>query len=370
MTQKQNPIQAVQEHGQSIWYDNIRRSMLASGELWALAQDGIMGVTSNPTIFEKAIAGSQDYDQTLLHLADQALSSDELFEILAVEDIRAAADIMRPVYERTSGQDGFVSLEVRPSLAHEYQATVDEAIRLFNTLDRPNVMIKVPATAAGIRAVESLIAAGANINVTLIFSVQQYIAVAEAYISGLEQRAAAGKPVHGIASVASFFVSRIDSAVDPQLESAGADALLGRIAIANAKVAYARFESIFNGDRWQRLAALGARVQRPLWASTGTKNPAYPDTLYIDALIGPHTVNTVPPATLQAFKDHGKVSRTVDSGQAIAVADLEKLQELGIDINAVSNKLLDDGVASFANSYDALVLSIETKLAELKNEPA
>ncbi len=314
MTDKSNPILAVQAFGQSIWYDNIRRAMLTSGELERLVENGIVGVTSNPTIFEKAIAGSQDYDDTLLALAERELSSEEIFEILALEDIRGAADILRPVFERTSGKDGYVSLEVRPTLAHDVQGTIEEALRLFAALDRPNVMIKVPATVEGIQAVEALTAEGVNVNVTLIFSVHQYEAVAEAYIAGLEKRVAAGQPINAIASVASFFVSRIDTAVDAQLEAAGNRSLLGRIATANAKVAYARFLDLSSGERWKRLAEQGARVQRPLWASTGTKNPTYPDTTYVDSLIGPDTVNTVPPSTLQAFKDHGHAVSTLGTG--------------------------------------------------------
>ena len=368
MTDKNNPVIAAQALGQSIWYDNIRRAMLTSGELQRLVENGITGVTSNPTIFEKAIAGSQDYDNTLLDLADKGLSPEAIFEALAIQDIRAAADILRPVFESTGGQDGYVSLEVRPTLAHDVQVTIDEALRLFAALDRPNVMIKVPATEQGIQAVEALTAQGVNINVTLIFSVQQYAAVAEAYLSGLEKRVAAAQPIDAIASVASFFVSRIDSAVDLLLENSGDQALMGKIAIANAKVAYARFREIFSGERWERLSEIGARVQRPLWASTGTKNPTYPDTTYVDALIGPDTVNTVPPATLWAFKDHGHVDRTLDTGLEDGRAYLEKLRILDIDLNAVAQKLLDDGVNAFIKSYNALILSIAEKQARLKKD--
>lgn len=365
MTDKNNTIIAAQALGQSIWYDNIRRAMLDSGELQRLVDKGITGVTSNPTIFEKAIAGSQDYDQALLSLAGQELSTDAIFEVLALDDIRAAADILRPVYERTSGKDGYVSLEVRPTLADDLQGTIDEARRLFAALNRPNVMIKVPATAEGVQAVEALTAEGINVNVTLIFSVQQYQAVAEAYIAGLEKRAADGYAIDNLASVASFFVSRIDTIVDERLASAGNHDLLGKIAIANAKVAYARFGEMFSGERWARLAMLGARVQRPLWASTGVKNPAYPDTLYVDALIGPDTVNTVPPATLQAFLDHGHVMSTLGAGLQDAAADLEQLRTLNIDLDEIARKLLDDGVGAFIKSYRALLLAIEEKRARL-----
>ena len=366
MTDKNNPILAVQAFGQSIWYDNIRRAMLTSGELERLVENGIMGVTSNPTIFEKAIAGSQDYDNALLDLEEREFSSKEIFEILAVEDIRAAADILGPIFERTDGQDGYVSLEVRPTLAHDVQGTIDEALRLFAALDRPNVMIKVPATDEGIQAVEALTMEGINVNVTLIFSIPQYEAVAEAYIAGLEKRLAAGQPINAIASVASFFISRIDAAIDSQLETAGNRSLLGKIAIANAKVAYARFLEMSSSERWERLTGRGAQVQRPLWASTGTKNPNYPDTTYVDSLIGPDTVNTVPPATLQAFKDHGHIDSTLETGLEDATAYLEQLRALDIDLNAVAQKLLDDGVSAFINSYDALILSIEGKQAQLK----
>jgi transaldolase/glucose-6-phosphate isomerase len=361
-----NSIRKVQSFGQSIWYDNIRRAMLTSGELQRLVENGIMGVTSNPTIFEKAIAGSQDYDDTLLALADETLSPQQIFERLATEDIRAAADILRPVYERTGGKDGYVSLEVRPTLAHDVQETIEEALRLFAALDRSNVMIKVPATLEGIQAVEALTAQGVNVNVTLIFAVQQYVAVAEAYMAGLEKRVAAGQPVDTVASVASFFISRIDAAIDSQLETAGNQNLKGKIAIANAKVAYAEFLEIFSGERWARLAELGARVQRPLWASTSTKNPTYPDTTYVDSLIGPDTINTVPPATLQAFKDHGDVGGTLEAGLEDAGDYLDQLHVLGIDLNAVARKLLDDGVRAFIKSYDALIQSIGEKQARLK----
>lgn len=361
-----NSIKKVQYFGQSIWYDNIRRAMLTSGELQRLVENGIMGVTSNPTIFEKAIDGSQDYDDALLGLGKQALAPDDIFEILALEDIRAAADILRPVYTQTQGKDGYVSLEVRPTLAHDMRGTIKEALRLFADLDRPNVMIKVPATDEGIQAVEALTAAGVNINVTLIFSLEQYEAVSEAYISGLEKRATEGLPINTIASVASFFISRIDAAIDPQLISAGNKVLLGKIAIANAKIAYSRFLSIFSGKRWKRLEVLGARVQRPLWASTGTKNPAYSDTTYVDSLIGSDTVNTVPPATLQAFKDHGQVERLLETGFEDARDYLDQLGTLGIDLDEVAQRLLDEGVRAFIKSYEALLLSIEEKQARLK----
>jgi transaldolase len=363
-----NPIKKVQSLGQSIWLDNIHRAMILTGELQRLVDNGIMGVTSNPTIFEKAITGSQDYDRAILDLIRQELSAEEIFEVLAVEDIRAATDVLQTVYQLTKGKDGYVSLEVRPTLAHDLQGTIEEATWLFMALERPNVMIKVPATTEGIQAFETLTAQGVNVNVTLMFSISQYQVVARAYISGLEKRLASGQPIDTIASVASFFVSRIDTAVDSQLEKVGNETLLGKIAIASAKVAYARFREIFRGEHWERLAESGGQVQRPLWASTGTKNPDYSDTLYVDSLIGPDTVNTVPTATLQAFEDHGRVEPTLETGLEDAETNLEQLKGLGIDLNSVTQKLLDEGVSSFTKSYNDLILSIEDKQDRLKKD--
>ena len=358
----------VQVLGQSIWNDNIRRAMLTSGELQRLLDDGVVGVTSNPTIFEKAIAGSGDYDDELRTLANEGRDIDEIYEALVLADIAAAADLLRPIHDRTNGRDGYISLEVRPTLAHDTDGTIAEARRLFSTLGRKNVMIKVPATREGIPAIEALIAEGMNVNVTLIFSLAQYEAVAEAYLSGLEKRTASGSALHEVASVASFFVSRVDAAVDQQLEALGETQLMGRIAIANFKHAYARFGEIFSSPRWEKLAAQGARVQRPLWASTGTKNPLYPDTLYVDSLIGPDTVNTVPPATLQAFIDHGRVAPTLEAGLDEARADLTRLSELGVDLAAITQKLQDDGVSAFAQSFVALMGSISEKRQRLLAE--
>jgi len=364
-------LHELAELGQSIWYDNIRRPLIEDGGLQALVDSGVAGVTSNPSILEKAIAGSSDYDQALAGIVGQDLSDVELYEALAIEDIQRAADILRPVYERTAGLDGYVSLEVSPELAHDTAATVDEARRLFAALGRPNILIKVPATPAGIPAIETLIGAGININVTLIFSQAHYEAVAWAYVAGIEKLAAAGGDLAGVASVASVFVSRADTAVDRALEALGSEealSLRGKIAIANAKVIYARFHEIFGGERWSALAAQGARVQRPLWASTSTKNPDYPDTMYVDALIGPHTVNTVPPATLQAFLDHGTVALTVEEGLAEARAQLDRLAGLGIDLEAVMQQLQDDGVAAFAQSFESLLTSVGEKYARLQAE--
>jgi transaldolase/glucose-6-phosphate isomerase len=358
MTEK---LKELSNLGQSIWYDNIRRAMLTNGEFEELIASGVLGVTSNPTIFEKAIAGSADYDTALKEFFAAGLDLDTIYEKLVLDDIAAAADQLRPVYERTNGLDGFVSVEVRPTLANDTKGTIIEARHLFNALNRPNIMIKVPATPQGIPAIETLIAEGINVNVTLIFSLRHYETVAEAYLAGLEQRIASGGDISQVASVASFFVSRVDSAVDRELDQVGNSSLKGKIAIANSKAAYIRFGQIFSGERWGKLAAAGARVQRPLWASTGTKNPEYPDTLYIDSLIGPDTVNTVPPATLNAYRDHGQVGQTLDSDLDQANAQLEELSDLGIDLDSITQKLQDDGVAAFANSFAALMKSLSEK---------
>ena len=358
-------LHALANLGQAIWLDHIRRSLITSGELQELIEEGVTGVTSNPTIFEKAIAGSTDYDDALHLLVDAGKTTAEIYEALVLEDIQRAADLLRPIYERTGGSDGYVSLEASPKLAHDTASTVTEVRHLFTALERPNVMIKVPATRAGIPAIETLIGEGININVTLIFSLAQYRAVAGAYIAGLEKLAAAGGDATRIASVASFFVSRVDTAVDQALEEMGEKELQGKIATANGKAAYALFREIFSRARWERLVALGARVQRPLWASTGSKNPLYPDTLYVDSLIGPDTVNTLPPATLQAFLDHGRVSPTLEADLQEARARLARLADLGVDLQAITQQLLDDGVAAFAESFEALMVSIAEKREQL-----
>ncbi len=348
--------------GQAIWLDHIQRSFISSGELEDLVRQGLRGITSNPSIFEKAIAGTSEYDSELRELAGQGRSVQEIYEALAIRDIQEAADILRPVYDQSLGVDGYVSLEVRPDLAHDTQATIVEARRLFGALGRPNVMIKVPATREGVPAVTSLIGEGINVNVTLIFSLKQYEGVAEAYLAGLERRVAAGEDVHGVSSVASFFISRVDTAVDRELEgSEQGRGLLGKTAIANAKMAYRRFNRIFSGERWQTLAGLGARVQRPLWASTGTKNPDYSDTLYVDTLIGPDTVNTVPPATLDAFLDHGEVAPTLEEGLEEARAGLKNLAELGIDLGAITDELQDQGVVAFAKAFEGMMAGVADK---------
>jgi transaldolase len=364
-------IAELKKIGQSIWFDFIRRSIITSGELDALVDKGLTGVTSNPAIFEKAIAGSSDYDEDIKQIIKTDKSVEEIYEALAFTDITLATDVLKPVYESTNGKDGYVSLEVSPKLADDTDSTIVEARRLFETVNRPNLMIKVPATPAGIPAITELIASGVNVNVTLIFGLENYKAVADAYIAGLEKLAQEGPSVNGghpsdkVASVASFFVSRVDTAVDKALEEKGNTDLKGKIAIANAKVAYAEFKTIFSGPRWQQLAANGARVQRVLWASTGTKNPDYSDTLYVDELIGPDTVNTLPPATLESFLDHGKIAETITLELDKASQQLAELADLGIDLEAVTQKLQQDGVVAFAQPFEALMKSIAEKREKL-----
>ncbi len=359
-----NPLKELTEQGQSVWLDYIRRNLIRSGELKRLVdEDGIRGVTSNPTIFDKAISGSTDYDSALRSLlaADPYAPVGNLYEPLAIEDIQMAADVLRTVYDSTNGDDGYVSLEVSPHLAHETQRTINEAKRLRAAVNRPNLMIKVPATPAGIPAIEELIAGGINVNVTLMFSMSHYEAVARAYLKGLER---CGNPAQ-VASVASFFVSRVDTMVDKALEKVGtaeAKALLGKIAVANSKVVYRRFLEIFHGEGFAALRQRGARVQRPLWASTGTKNPAYSDVLYVESLIGSETVNTLPPETLDAFRDHGKVpGATVKQGLDEAEGALARLSSVGVDLNAITEQLQRDGVAAFAASFDQLMAGLEKK---------
>jgi len=351
--------------GQSIWLDYIRRSFITTSELQALIEKGLRGVTSNPTIFDKVIAGSTDYDEELKRLVEEGKSEPEIYEELVLDDIRRTADMLHPVYETTRRLDGYVSVEISPTLAYDTDGTIVEAWRFFTKLERPNVMIKVPATSAGIPAIETLIGEGVNVNATLIFSLTHYEAVAEAYIMGLDQRVAAGGDVSSIASVASFFVSRVDTTVDLMLEKIRNTELQGRIAIANAKVAYTRFREIFSGEFWERLAAHGARVQRVLWGSTGTKNPRYSDTLYVDSLIGHDTVNTVPPTTLQAFLDHGKVAETVREGLGEAHTDLARLSSLGVDLNTIAQQLQKEGVEAFSKSFEDLMASIAEKRKQL-----
>ena len=367
-----NPVQEAQRLGQSIWYDNIRRGLIKSGELQRLIDLGVSGVTSNPTIFEKAIAGSTDYDAALMELAQQNSTSPATFEALAIEDIRATADLLRPIYDRTEGGDGYASLEVSPHLAHDTEGTIAEARRLFAALDRPNVLIKVPATPEGIPVVRLLIGEGINVNVTLIFSLDMYAQVSEAYIGGLEDLSKGGGDVSRVASVASFFVSRVDAAVDSLLEAATREGnaelgdLLGKAAVANARLAYREFQRTFESERFTSLRHKGARVQRPLWASTGTKNPAYSDVLYVEELIGADTVNTMPEATLMAFLDHGNAVEAVTRDVNDAERVIRALGEAGVSIDQVTDKLLADGVRAFADSYDKLLANIEEKSAALR----
>jgi len=365
-------LSELARYGQSIWFDFIRRSLITSGELQKLVDRGICGVTSNPAIFAKAIAGSADYDDDMQRLIKADKSVGAIYEDLAIKDIQMAADVLASVYKSTGGLDGYVSLEVSPFLANDTRQTISEARRLFEAVGRPNVMIKIPATQAGLPAITAAIAAGVNVNVTLIFSLENYRQVAEAYIAGLEQlaqtgpSAAGGHGVDRVASVASFFISRVDSAVDKLLEDKGETQLCGKIAVANSKLAYAEFLKIVGGRRWQALAAKGAKYQRVLWASTSTKNPAYPDTLYVDELIGPDTVNTLPPATLDAFLDHGKASASLTENVDQARAQIERLADAGIDLAAVTQRLQDEGVEAFATPFEQLLGSIAAKREQLQ----
>ncbi len=368
-----NPLHDIEKQGQGIWLDYIRRNLLTSGELKRLVEeDGLSGVTSNPTIFEKAIAGSTDYDAALRDLLakNAQLDSSALFWAVAVEDIRNATDVLRPVYDRTAGADGFVSLEVSSLLARDTQNSITEARRLWKLVGRPNLMIKIPSTPEGIPAIETLLSEGINVNITLMFSMHHYEQVAQAYIRGLSRCAAPEK----VASVASFFVSRVDNLVDPQLEKIGkpeALALRGKIAIANSKNVYKRFQEIFDGDTFAALRKKGARVQRVLWASTSTKNPKYSDVLYVAELIGPYTVNTIPPATLDAFRDHGKVrGNTILEKVGEALAQLDQLKKLGIDLLAIGEQLQVEGVASFSKSFDDLMGALDNKRSALLSSQA
>ena len=378
-----NPLLEIQKFGQSAWLDYIHRDDLQNGDLQRrIDEEGVLGVTSNPSIFQKAIGDSDTYDGDIMTMLD--LEAQDIYESLAIEDIQNATDLFRPIYDRTAGGDGYVSLEVSPLLARDTQGTVDEAKRLYQTVGRPNLMIKIPATPEGIPAIEDTIAAGINVNVTLIFAIDNYEQVAEAFIRGLERRIAAGEDVTRVASVASFFLSRIDVMVDHILENniraaqvrqdtariTANSKLLGQTAIANAKTAYRSFQRIFQGARFDELRSAGALAQRPLWASTGTKNAAYSDTLYVDNLIGPHTVNTLPPATLAAFKDHGIAAETIlqDAGQFLPPEEvLDRLAEVGIDMGQVTTRLQDDGVDAFIDAFETLVSQVAAKRTLLRS---
>jgi transaldolase len=373
---EKNALQQMLDEGQSPWIDNITRGMLTSGKLSGLVEVGIVGLTSNPTIFQKAIGGSTDYDDELRRLARENKSLDEMYDNLVLDDIRDAARTLRPVFDRMGGRDGYVSIEVAPKLAYEEEQTFVEARRLWGLLSLPNIMIKIPGTEQGIRAFQRAITAGINVNVTLLFGLDNYRRVAEAYIGGLEARASQGQPVDHLASVASFFVSRVDTEVDKRLNdliAATSDeatktelkGLLGRAAIANAKLAYATYQEIFSGSRWEALAAKGARTQRCLWASTSTKNPAYRDVIYVEELIGPETVDTMPQATIDAMLDHGQIVRSLDRDLAGARADLAAIERHGISMDEVTAKLQKDGVKLFSDSFDELLSTIEAKRQEM-----
>jgi transaldolase len=368
-------LHSLHQQGQSVWLDYIRRGIIENGELEQMIRDyDLRGVTSNPSIFEEAIGKSDDYDDAMETFAAEGDEAGEAFEKLAVEDIRNACDIFRPLYDRTDGGDGFVSIEVSPELAHDTQRTLDDARRLWKEVGRPNVMVKIPGTQEGIPAIRQALSEGININITLLFSLQSHEQVMEAYLSALEARAQAGQPLERIASVASFFVSRVDTAVDAELQKVvdggGPDAekaksLLGRAAIDNAKLAYQRFTEVFAGERWERLKTKGARVQRPLWASTSTKNKAYRDVIYVEELIGPHTVNTMPLATIEAFADHGETRRTVDTDLDRAHAELAALKEVGVDLDQVTEQLQVEGVDKFSRSFRQMLKAVDEKLSRV-----
>lgn len=363
--------------GQSVWLDYIRRGILDDGELERMIREhALRGVTSNPAIFEQAIARSDDYDDALERLAAEGATAADAYELLAIEDIQRAADLFRSIHEESRGSDGFVSLEVSPELASDTTATLEEARRLWSIVDRPNVMIKVPGTAEGLPAIEQLISEGINVNITLLFSISGYEKVMEAYLRGLERRAEAGEPLDRVASVASFFVSRVDTAVDAELEKRLENAsdqaererirsLFGRAAIANAKLAYQRFREIFSSERFATLQRQGAQLQRPLWASTSTKNPSYRDVVYVEELIGPDTVNTMPLATVEAFADHGVVQRTIDRDVDGAREELRRLGELGIDLDRITEQLQVEGVEKFVTPFRHMLQCVDEKLAEV-----
>ncbi len=365
-----NNVKQIHDFDQSIWLDFIDRKIMDSGDLQKLIDDdGVRGITSNPAIFEKAISSSADYDEDIKQLAQSDLSNEDLFYKLAISDIKRAADLFKPVYEEeVKGADGYVSLEVSPFLARDTDGTVKQALSLWKAVERNNVMIKIPGTAAGLPAIRQAIAEGLNINVTLLFSLERYEAVTDAYISGLEDRDNAGLPIHHIASVASFFLSRIDTLVDPMLAEKGLDDLKGEVAIASAKKAYEIYQRVFSSERFQKLAAKGAKPQRLLWASTGSKDPAYSDVKYVEALIGPNTVNTVPMDTLVAFRDHGVAADRLETDLDKATTTLQRLADAGIDIDQITQQLEDEGIEKFNVPYQKLLDAIETQRAKALTE--
>jgi transaldolase len=371
-----NPWHELTALGQSVWYDNLNRQLLVSGELKRMVErDHVTGGTSNPSIFEKAVGSSDVYDDDIRRLAAAGKGVEAIYDELTITDVSLSADEFRAAYDSTAGADGFASLEVAPDLAYETEKTIQEAKRLFAALDRPNAMIKIPGTQPGLPAIEQCLADGLNINITLLFGVENYEQVANAYIAALEKRSAAGQPIDRIASVASFFVSRVDTLVDEKLQEKKQEstdgkkhklrALVGRAAIANAKVAYQRYKKIFSGPRWQALAEKGARSQRCLWASTSTKNPEYRDVMYVEELIGPDTINTVPQATLDAFREHGEVAPTLDEEVAEARHSLQALEDVGINFKDVTDELQVQGVKLFCDSYDKARETIQQKLDAL-----
>ncbi|MDQ6716888.1 MAG: transaldolase [Gemmatimonadota bacterium] len=370
-----NRLKELHEMGQSIWLDSIDRTMLHNGDLERrIRDDSLTGMTSNPTIFQKALAGGDAYDEQLTS-AENGLDPSQLFELVETQDVRDACDRFAGVFAASRGGDGFVSIEVSPGVSNSADATVEEARRLWKAVDRPNVMVKVPGSEEGAIAVRRLISEGVNVNITLLFAIEAHARVIEAYLAGLEDRVKAGQPIDGITSVASFFVSRVDTEIDKRLDALAASAiggekerlemLKGRAAIANAKLAYKLFSERFSGPRWEKLKAAGARVQRPLWASTSTKNPKYRDVMYVEELIGPDTVNTMPPATIDAFRDHGEVRRTVNARVGAAEGLLKELEGVGISMREVTDKLLVEGIASFQKSFDELLAGIQAKVGSL-----
>ncbi len=362
-----NRIKQISSLGQAIWLDYISRDLVRSGQLAELVDEGITGVTSNPTIFQKAIAGSDVYDDDIRQLAREGRNAVEIYEAIAVEDVGEAADVLRPVYNETHGRDGFVSIEVSPKLAHDTEGTIAEARRLFTTLNRPNVMIKVPATDAGLPAITKLIGQGINVNVTLIFANHMYERVMQAYVDGLHKLRESDRPLGLVSSVASFFVSRVDTLTDDVLKhriekgETHLEELYGLAAVANAKIAYEKYKQVFESDSFEALRSAGARVQRPLWASTSTKNPAYPDTMYVDPLIGVNTVNTVPPETLDAIRDHAVTAQTIDDNLEQAHKTMEQLAGIEVDMDWVTGCLLEEGVNKFDASFDQLLADVEAK---------
>ncbi len=377
-----NPLQQLQSLGQSVWYDNIDRAQLASGQFKRmLTEDAITGVTANPTIFEKSVSAGHAYDEQMDQLIREGKSTNEIYEDMIIQDIRTVADLLRPIYDRTNGLDGYVSLEVSPELAHDTEGTIKEVRRFYKMVDRPNLMIKIPGTPEGLPAIRQALVEGINVNITLIFSLETYKEVAEAYISALEERNGEGKDISTIGSVASFFVSRVDTLVDKLLEDKAKatndsaeqqkyKSLEGKAAIANARIVYQEFKKIFHSPRFETLKHSGAHVQRPLWASTSTKNPAYRDVLYAEELIGPDTVDTMPLETIEKFSDHGKVALTIENNIQQSHQELDALEQIGIHYDQVTKQLQDEGVQKFADSFHQLFKSIDEKKQAIQQKQA